>query len=107
MFLNISSAQVVNPLEGVKSIVLNETPMPHTDKLRKILNSTAEENVSVIKHRDQYKVAYKREALDINATFKFFDVKRGVFSFKVDKYHGHIVEAKIHFKIEDEVMYCW
>lgn len=105
---NIAKKIEINPFENVKWIILsNQVPGISETILYKFLNKNASE-VSTRKIGDSWRILYNIELMDFVTIINWLDVYRGTFKMSVKaKNSNYILSQTTHFRIEEDIMYCW
>jgi hypothetical protein len=102
---NIGKKQLINPFDNVKYVVV-ATLNTSTELLYKLLNSKSV-TVETRKINEQFVILYNIELLDFTTLMTWFDTERGKFTMKGKSNHGYTPLHSIHFRIENDIMYCW
>ena len=80
--------------------------IPYKLILYKLLNSKSV-TVETRKINEQFVILYNIELLDFTTLMTWFDTERGKFTMKGKSNHGYTPLHSIHFRIENDIMYCW
>lgn len=94
---NIGKKVEINPFENVKHVTITSNMSDGTAKLDDFLHKKAVK-VTTKKINDRFIICFNVELLDFTTLLQWYEPYRGKF---------YVKNSSVHFRIEDDIMFCW